>query len=191
MFQQARLSMPTVIAALMLTGCGGEKPQPAAPAAPSAAEASSSTDTLVARLSPASDSEVSGVVVLTRSDGKLILGAAIDNIAAGEHAIHVHENGDCSAADATSAGGHFAPDGQPHGGADAPAGERHAGDFGNFMASEFDQGKFSITKVADYPLDVFEGRAVIVHARPDDLASQPAGDAGARVACGVLAPISR
>ena len=159
--------------------------------APAATAPEASLDSLVARLSPASDSEVTGVVVLTRSDGELILGAAIDNIAAGEHAIHIHENGDCSAADAASAGAHFDTDGHPHGAPDSPPAERHAGDFGNFTANEFDQGKFWIAKTSDSPLGSFEGRPVIVHAGSDDLVSQPAGAAGARIACGVLTPLER
>lgn len=104
------------------------------------------------------------------------------------HAIHIHETGDCSAADASSAGGHFNPRGNPHG--KAGTASHHAGDMDNLVANP--EG---VAKVNAHAMDVvlggnaandIIGRAVVVHAKADDYASQPAGDAGARVACGVI-----
>ena len=105
------------------------------------------------------------------------------------HAFHVHETGDCSAPDATSAGGHFNPDDAPHGDRTA-GGPHHAGDMPNQVAD--DSGRASV----DQRLEGLEiasagdrdivGKAVIVHARPDDYTTQPTGDAGGRIACGVI-----
>jgi Cu-Zn family superoxide dismutase len=98
----------------------------------------------------------------------------------------VHQFGDCSAPDATSAGGHFNPSDHPHGAPDAD--ERHAGDMGNIEAN--DQGVATLDYVdkvmkLDGPGSII-GHAVIVHEKADDLKSQPTGDAGGRIACGVV-----
>lgn len=104
-----------------------------------------------------------------------------------EHGFHVHEKGDCSTPDATSAGGHFNPEGQAHG--HFRQAKRHAGDMPNLVAN--DKGEASVSfDLEGVRLD--EGkhgilnRAVVVHANPDDYQSQPAGNAGGRIACGVI-----
>ncbi|KIQ98011.1 superoxide dismutase family protein [Lysobacter sp. A03] len=104
------------------------------------------------------------------------------------HAIHIHEKGDCSAADASSAGGHFNPAGVKHGRVSTPP--HHAGDMDNIVADA--KGVAKVDAHASGPVlgggaanDAI-GRAVIVHASADDYTSQPSGDAGARVACGVI-----
>lgn len=184
--------LPLVVVAALVGACGGSD-EPAAPkpaaedrSAPAPARSAAPVDRLVARLQSADGLDVSGVVVLTASGGMIHLGAAIDELPGPAHAIHVHENGDCSAPDFSSAGGHFNPAGTRHAGPDAPAGERHAGDFGNFDVSDAGQGKFSISVASDLALSAFDGKAVIVHAGRDDLSSQPSGAAGERIACGVL-----
>ena len=100
--------------------------------------------------------------------------------------VHIHEFGDCSAADATSAGGHFNPGKHPHAGPDMPM--RHEGDLGNLTADA--AGKAHYERVdKDLKLtgdDSIIGRSVIVHEKVDDLKTQPTGNAGARVACGVV-----
>lgn len=104
-----------------------------------------------------------------------------------EHGFHIHEKGDCSAPDATSAGGHFNPDGQPHG--HPRQGKRHAGDMPNLVANDkgVASASFDLTDVRlDDGKQGILNRAVVVHAKPDDYQSQPAGDAGPRIACGVI-----
>lgn len=103
------------------------------------------------------------------------------------HGVHVHEAGDCSAANASSAGDHFNPAGKQHGDRSGP--ERHAGDLGNVKAD----AAGDVATVIDIPslsIDGAEngvvGRSVVVHAKPDDLKGQPAGNSGARIACGVI-----
>jgi Cu-Zn family superoxide dismutase len=104
------------------------------------------------------------------------------------HGFHVHETGDCSAADASSAGGHFNPTGRPHGRMDHSA--HHAGDIDNIVADANGVAHVNIhvpglTLGGGAASDI-AGRAIIVHADPDDYASQPSGNAGKRVACGII-----
>ncbi len=107
----------------------------------------------------------------------------------GPHGFHIHETGDCSADDFTSAGGQFNPHEDQHG---APTdAQHHAGDFGNVEASA--KGVVSMELEMDVVLkpgapDSVTGKAVVVHAGADDLKSQPSGAAGPRVACGVVSP---
>ena len=97
-----------------------------------------------------------------------------------EHGFHVHQYGDCSASDGTSAGGHFNPHGADHAGPDAAS--RHVGDLGNSEAT-YDRVD---TQLAFEGESSIIGRAVIVHGGTDDLSSQPSGAAGPRIACGVI-----
>jgi Cu-Zn family superoxide dismutase len=104
-----------------------------------------------------------------------------------QHGFHVHEKGDCSSGDGMSAGGHFNPYGKPHG--TTMTSERHAGDMPNLQADA--KGRASLSVELDTitltpgPASIV-GRAVVVHAQPDDYTSQPVGNAGARLACGVI-----
>jgi Cu-Zn family superoxide dismutase len=139
----------------------------------------------IAVLHPTRGSEAHGTVTFDRVDGGITISADIEGLAAGEHGFHVHEFGDCSAPDGTSAGGHFNPEGAQHG---APTDqERHVGDLGNITAdpsgAHYERTDDVITFEGAHSII---GRAVIVHAGEDDLTSQPSGDAGARVACGVI-----
>jgi Cu-Zn family superoxide dismutase len=141
----------------------------------------------VAVLYPSSGSKVSGTVTFTEVADGVQVRAEITGLTPGNHGFHVHEFGDCSAADASSAGGHFNPTHNPHAGPDAP--ERHVGDMGNVEADA--SGKATLEYV-DHQISLTSdqrsgiGRSVVVHAKADDLKSQPAGDSGARVACGVI-----
>jgi Cu-Zn family superoxide dismutase len=102
-----------------------------------------------------------------------------------EHGFHVHEKGDCSSGDGMSAGGHFNPYGKPHG----RGAERHAGDLPNLKADAKGRATLSadldVITVTPGPASII-GRGIIVHAQPDDYTSQPVGNAGARLACGVI-----
>lgn len=153
--------------------------------AASAAQAAPVTKA-VAVLQPTKDSAVRGSVSFARGVGGLRVVARLEGLTPGLHGFHVHEFGDCSASDGTSAGAHFNPGGAPHAGPHDAA--RHAGDMGNVEADAQGVG------VLDYvdPKASFEGdasilgRGVIVHAKADDLKTQPTGDAGGRLACGVI-----
>ena len=104
-----------------------------------------------------------------------------------EHGLHIHEKGDCSSGDGMSAGGHFNPHGKPHGSPSST--ERHAGDLPSLKANKAGRANVQVEldglTVKPGPASVI-GRAVIVHADPDDYKTQPTGNAGARLACGVI-----
>ena len=103
----------------------------------------------------------------------------------GTHGFHIHEFGDCSAPDATSAGGHFNPTGAQHG---APGANAHVGDMGNLKADAQGIGHLELTlpHATITGKNGIIGRGVIVHAKADDLRTQPTGDAGGRIGCGVI-----
>lgn len=141
----------------------------------------------MATLNPTEGNQVSGTVTFTQeSEGVRVVVNLRGFGGAGMHGFHIHEFGDCSAADGTSAGGHFNPEGVAHAGPDAE--KRHVGDLGNLSADEngVATADFVDTMLALSGPHSILGRGVIVHAEADDLTSQPTGAAGARLACGVV-----
>jgi Cu-Zn family superoxide dismutase len=120
-------------------------------------------------------------------DGSVKVIVDIAKAPPGTHGLHVHEKGDCSDPEAKSAGGHFNPTSMPHGGPmDA---QHHAGDLGNIEIQANGKGRLEISTtmltVKPGPNCVV-GKAVIFHEKADDLKSQPTGDAGGRLGCGVV-----
>jgi Cu-Zn family superoxide dismutase len=150
-------------------------------------EKSSAPLKAVAMLHPTGGNKVSGKVTFTEVADGVQIKAEITGLTPGNHGFHVHEFGDCSAADANSAGAHFNPTKQPHAGPDANA--RHVGDMGNIEADASGNAKLDYV---DHHISLTKdqrsviGRSVIIHEKADDLKSQPTGDAGGRVACGVI-----
>jgi Cu-Zn family superoxide dismutase len=162
------------------------QPPPADPAAGGDAAAGAGM-AATAEMKPASQSEVSGTINFSEKDGKLGIAVDLKGLKPGDHGFHIHEKGDCSAPDATSAGDHFNPDQKEHGAPDAPA--HHAGDLGNITAGE--DGTIKTTKTVDFltlgdGANSAVGKAVIVHEKADDMKTQPTGNAGGRIACGVV-----
>lgn len=180
---------------VLALACGPRSDQPvddtaaegaAESAEPAVAEEEPATATAV--LQGVEGSSISGTVTFTETAGGVEIAAHVTGIeTAGLHGFHLHEVGDCSAPDFTSAGGHFNPGEVPHGGPDDP--EHHAGDFGNVEVGEDGIGHLQLTStiltVSPGPSSVV-GRAVIFHEGEDDLVSQPTGAAGGRLACGVV-----
>jgi Cu-Zn family superoxide dismutase len=123
---------------------------------------------------------------LSTTEKGVHFGGTVAGLTPGKHGFHVHEYGDCSAPDGSSAGGHFDPGRTTHGAPDAA--ERHAGDLGNIEA---DAGGIATVNIQaeGITLGVGDrsvlGKAIVVHADPDDF-SQPTGNAGARLACGII-----
>lgn len=141
-----------------------------------------------ASLLPTKGSEVQGSVKLVQRGENVVVSGKVTGLAPGAHGFHVHEKGDCSAPDASSAGPHFDPAGsKAHGG---PTGSsRHGGDLGNITAdakgvAQFEVIVHGISLGTDAGSVV--GRSIIVHAKPDDLATQPSGNSGPRLACGLI-----
>ncbi|MDO6472395.1 superoxide dismutase family protein [Maribacter sp. 1_MG-2023] len=138
-------------------------------------------------LEPKSDSNVKGEVTFTQDDDEVEMVAMLSGLSEGEHAIHIHQTADCTAADGSSAGGHWNPTNEPHGKWGASEGY-HKGDIGNFTADadgnakvEFETEEWCIG--CDDENKNILGKGVIVHQGVDDYTSQPSGAAGARVSC--------
>ena len=140
----------------------------------------------VAVLHPTAGNKAQGTVTFTQEEGGVRVTANISGVPAGEHGFHIHEFGDCSAADGTSAGGHFNPDNMAHGAQNAET--RHVGDLGNVTADA--NGNITLnlldTRLSLNGPNTIVGRGLILHANPDDFKTQPTGNAGGRIACGVI-----
>ncbi len=141
----------------------------------------------VAVLHPTAGQRCHGLVRLSQTGDSVKVVADLEGLVPGQkHAFHIHQYGDCSAPDGMSAGGHYNPEGHPHG---LPEVEnRHAGDMGNVEADNNGKAHYEITltniSIMGSKNPVL-GRGVIVHAKADD-GSQPVGNAGGRIACGVI-----
>lgn len=142
----------------------------------------------VAELKATVGNNVKGTVHFHETAKGIHVVGTFSGLTPGDHGFHIHEKGDCTAPDATSAGGHFNPSNMKHGGPDDA--ERHAGDFGNITADAAGNAKFDRTdsRISFDGLESIIGRGVIVHAKADDLKSQTPtpGNAGPRVACGTI-----
>lgn len=141
----------------------------------------------MAALKPLGDNKVSGTVQFMQQGQGVHAKVEVTGLPPdSEHGFHVHEKGDCSAPDGTSAGGHFEPHGKPHGPQDAA---HHSGDMPSLKSDANGRATldFKMENVTVAPGDsTVVGKAVIVHAKPDDFKTQPSGNSGARVACGVV-----
>ena len=201
-----RTTLSLAIAALLLAGCNPQTPAPA-PTAETApvpgemdpagdhvdhADHAAHTDEMVAvaRLQPTAGNRTSGELMIRRLGDRLQVTGNVTGLKAGaEHGFHIHEKGDCSASDGSSAGGHFNPSAAEHGAMDAAA--HHAGDMPNLVAdangvANVDGQLSTQATLGDGGSNDILGRGLIIHADPDDYASQPTGNAGARLACAVI-----
>lgn len=127
-----------------------------------------------------------GTVTFTQDAKGVKVVGSFTGLNLGEHGFHVHEKGDCSAPDAASAGGHFNPVTHKHGARDAA--ERHVGDLGNLKADPYGLARVDFVDEQislDGPSSII-GKAVIIHEKADDFTTQPTGNAGGRLACGVI-----
>ena len=137
-----------------------------------------------------SQSKVTGEIQITELDSKSVhfKGAIKGLNINSEHGFHIHELGDCSSANAASAGGHFNPDKKNHGSFHADHSNSHAGDLGNLKSDAKGEAQVDITlnvTLTGSPVSI-AGKSFIVHAKPDDFKTQPSGNSGDRLACGVI-----
>jgi len=183
----ARTSLSVIGAVLLgaaLAGCETTS----TPSASAPAESRAAPVTAMAQLKPTQGSTAAGTVWFTQQGLRVNVRVQVSGLAPNqEHGFHVHEKGDCSSPDGMSTGGHFNPGGQPHGPQSAP---HHGGDMPSLKADAAGnaQASFQIEGVSVATgIDGLLGRGVIVHAKPDDYATQPTGNSGARIACGVIA----
>jgi Cu-Zn family superoxide dismutase len=137
----------------------------------------------VAQIGPTQSNEVRGTVTFTQKGDAVHVETALNGLSPGStHGIHVHEKGDCSAPDGMSAGGHYNPKGSAHG---PQSGPHHEGDMPNIMAGSYG-GTNASFDIAGVKLEDLVGKAVVVHRDADDYKSQPAGNSGPRIGCGVI-----
>ena len=140
------------------------------------------------KLESKSGSQVTGTVTFMKMGDEVHVVADITGLKPGKHGFHIHEKGDCSSGDGMSTGGHFNPLGKPHGNPAVP--DHHGGDMPMLVADAAGNATLDVTldtvTLRDGASSVV-GRAVVVHKDPDDYVTQPTGNSGARVACGVIA----
>jgi len=155
----------------LLAGCAGMRP---------------GSSSAVADLAPTKGNTARGIVTFTTQGDRLHVVADVSGLTPGTHGFHVHEKGDCSADDAMSAGGHFNPTAKPHG--NPSTAEHHAGDLPMLVADASGRAHFDadIEPATIGGSNDIAGKGVIVHKDPDDFQTQPTGNSGARVACGVI-----
>ena len=145
---------------------------------------------ITVEMKDAKGQSVGTAVISERKQGGVAIKTDFRNLPAGEHALHIHQNAKCDAPAFTSAGGHFNPDMKKHG-LDNPEGP-HAGDMPNFTAKANGTAKVTIVdprvNLGDDNHSIFSngGTALMVHAKADDLKTDPAGNAGDRIACGLI-----
>lgn len=177
-----RLILLTTCTLLTLTGCGStpksDETATQPPARPEPVR-------LEAKLEARTQSRLTGSVVFEPAGpDSLLVKYEVTGLAKNsKHGMHIHEKGDCSAPDAASAGGHWNPDNQPHG--DLTSAKRHPGDLGNIVANKKGIAKGEI-RVPAFKMGSALGLSIIVHAKADDGKSQPSGEAGERIGCGVI-----
>jgi Cu-Zn family superoxide dismutase len=141
-----------------------------------------------AALQPTKGSKAFGEATFEEAGDKLRVIVFAQGLKPGqEHGFHIHEAGDCSSGDGMSTKGHFNPHGKPHG--QPTSAERHAGDLPALKADKGGRAKLDVMMdlitVRPGPASIV-GRGLIIHADPDDYKTQPTGNAGERIACGVI-----
>ena len=145
-----------------------------------------------ATIEPLGDSGLSGTVTFAPSDLGMQVTYMLDGLTEGVYGFHVHENGSCAngedGAAGGAAGGHFNPGGVAHGAPNLPVGQRHLGDLGNIHALSDGRilGSFNESIASLDGPESIVGKALIIHADEDDFMTQPTGNAGARIGCGVI-----
>jgi len=162
-----------VVAAFMLGACASTPDEPLR---------------ATAQLKPTKGSKAFGEATFEQVGDKVHVLANVQGLKPGQqHGFHIHEVGDCSSGDGMSTKGHFNPYGKAH----AHPGSGHAGDLPALQADKSKTGRAKLDVMLDGisvgsgPGNVV-GRGLIIHADPDDYKTQPTGNAGARIACGVI-----
>lgn len=194
------LTMNKILGCLGLTLALGGSGLPALAqiSIPSAIPPAATTPDAMAELYDAQGNRVGMVELTSVEDGVQIqaqiegFDAAVSGEERGQHGFHIHETGDCTAPDFSSAGGHFNPTGVGHGLLDTDG--AHAGDLPNLWIEADGSADYTVTtdlvSLTPGERSVFDsdGRAFVLHSGADDYLTDPAGDSGDRLACGVIRP---
>jgi superoxide dismutase, Cu-Zn family len=193
------MALSTCVVAFGLTACSkpADNSAPAAgapaPAAAAPAAVEEPAQTALVALAPTKGNKVSGTLTLTQEkNGGVSIVGTVGNLEPGsKHGFHVHEKGDCSAPDGTSAGGHFNPTAKEHGNPTAADGAHHLGDIVNIDADAQGTAPVMVTipgaTLHDGGPNDLIGKGIIVHKDADDYTTQPSGNSGDRLACGRIA----
>ena len=182
------LRLSLLSAVLVLAACGTSRGAMATTPEGSNATASAEKGrSATAVLESRSNSTTTGKATFTQGYNEVTMKLEVTGATPGEHGAHIHLTGDCSAADASSAGAHWNPATLTHGPADP---HHHLGDLGNITIGQDGKGTLTVSKEAwklgDGSAQDVLGKALIIHGGTDDLKTDPAGNSGARVACGVI-----
>lgn len=181
-----RMALAAMLSSIALVGpaLAQDKPAGQASSAPQATEVASA-------VMMDSDGQMMGTVALTGSAHGVLVRTDLTRVAPGVHAFHIHETGKCEGPDFKSAGGHYDPGNREHGFL-SPKGQ-HAGDLPNIfvgpsqtLSNEIFAWQVSLDPNAENTLFDTDGSSLVIHAKPDDYRTDPAGDAGNRIACGVI-----
>jgi Cu-Zn family superoxide dismutase len=171
-------------AVAVMAGCATAPPAPSAAGAAARAATKSSANAL---LEPTKGNRARGSVRFFEQGSEVLVFTDVHNLVPGSrHGMHLHEKGDCRGGDGMAAGGHFNPDDDPHGPQD---GRHHAGDLPMIVADAngVSQQTFVVRGLTvSAGAHSVVGKALIVHADADDYTTQPTGNSGARIACGVV-----
>ncbi|MBC8041822.1 MAG: superoxide dismutase family protein [Rhizobacter sp.] len=142
----------------------------------------------IATIAGKSGTKTSGRATFTEANGKVTMLLEVENASPGAHAVHLHEKGDCSDDSAKAAGDHWNPTTMQHGKMDN--GMSHSGDIGNITIGSDGKGRIEMTtdlwSVSSDAKKGIIGHSIIVHLKADDFVSQPSGNAGGRIGCGVI-----
>lgn len=140
-----------------------------------------------AYIQPAPGWNVSGIVEFEETPEGVMINAKVLNLPEGKHGFHIHEGNECNG-DFESAGGHYNPYNSMHGSPDDGIRDRHVGDLGNLVADEFEVAHYQRldTIVALRGPRSIVGLAIVIHEHPDDFTTQPTGESGSRIGCGII-----
>lgn len=182
----SNLIVAFIALSVAFAGCAQQGNQNSDDSSGTMSESQNEVNEAVAQLHSTDGNEILGTVNFLQTDEGVTVTANINGLETGKHGFHIHQYGDCTAEDQTSAGGHYNPYNTEHG---APTdSERHMGDMGNLPINEEGYGNLTYTDNVielNGPNSII-GRAVIIHGGADDFTSQPSGAAGPRLACGVI-----
>ena len=176
--------IPVALLTLALAACGAPdaSDESAAEATPATAEA---VEEATAALQTA-EGQPAGTATVSQGPGSVRIVLSVEGLPPGEHGVHVHMTGACDAPTFESAGAHWNPAGQAHGLEDPPG--QHAGDMPNLTVAEDGSGALEYHLIGGSFADLMDadGAAFVIHADPDDQMTDPSGNSGDRIACGVF-----
>ena len=187
MHRRFALVIASFLAAVVVVGCNSDKKDASSSSSKMQAgnvqTASATIRPSKAAATQPSNTNVTGTAKFTQEGNDVHVVADLTGLSPGKHGFHIHDKGDLSDPQLTSAGAHYNPSKSHHGGPDTPM--HHTGDLGNIVADDSGNAHLDQT-IPNLKLSAIVGKSVIVHAKADDLKPDPAGNSGGRIAGGVI-----